>query len=349
MSSTPSLLPHQNTLASFAAVEAPVRKGREDSKKSRTGKKGKARQVEPSQPQLEEPQLDQPASPKPREEKVLPKRTLNWAAIIWLGLIHAGCIFAPFYFSWQAVVLVVVLHWLTGGIGICLGFHRMLTHTSFATYRPVRLFIAMLGGLAGEGSVLDWVANHRKHHAHSDQEGDPHSPRDGGLWSHIFWMAYQHPTYTHISHLRRWAPDLVKDHSMRWIARLFLPSQFVLAAILYAFGFLVGGWYMAASFVVYGMFIRLVGVMHSTWFVNSASHIWGYKNYETSDDSRNNWWVALVTYGEGWHNNHHAYPRMAPHGHRWWEVDMTFMAIRAMQAVGLAWDVVDYKKKSEAK
>ena len=103
-----------------------------------------------------------------------------------------------------------------------------------------------------------------------------------------------------------------------------------------------------ASFVVWGVFVRLVFVLHSTWFVNSASHMWGYRNYETTDDSRNNWWVALITYGEGWHNNHHAYPRMAPHGHKWWEIDVTFLTIRVMQAFGLAWDVVDYKRRGDS-
>ena len=127
----------------------------------------------------------------------------------------------------------------------------------------------------------------------------------------------------------------------------FLPSHFVMAGVLYAAGYAYDGNYMAWSFLVWGLFVRLIFVLHSTWFVNSASHMWGYRNYETTDDSRNNWWVAIIAYGEGWHNNHHAYPRMAPHGHKWWEIDTTFMAIRALQAVGLAWDVVDYKRHAE--
>jgi len=275
------------------------------------------------------------------------ERRLNWPNIIWLSIVHVGCLSAPFFFSWEAVALTLVLHWLTGGIGICLGFHRHLTHLSFATYRPVRWLLAFIGGLAGEGAVIDWVANHRKHHALSDQEGDPHSPHDGPWWSHAFWLCFWKGPDAHAEHIQRWVPDLAKDPVLRWIGYLFLPSHFAFAAILAAAGYAYGGWFMAASFVVWGLFVRLTFVLHSTWFVNSASHMWGYKNYETTDDSRNNWWVALLTYGEGWHNNHHRYPRMAPHGHKWWEIDVTFLTIRLMQLCGLAWDVVDYKSRAE--
>jgi len=276
-----------------------------------------------------------------------PRKLINWANVIWLVILHIGCLAAPFVFTWEAVVLTLVLHWITGGIGICLGFHRHLTHLSFSTYKPVRWLIAIIGGLAGEGSVIDWVANHRKHHAHSDQEGDPHSPHDGPWWSHVFWLGFWQGPEDHAKHIARWVPDLVKDPVLRWIGALFLPSHFVFAAILFAAGYAYAGWPMAMSFLVWGVFVRLVFVLHSTWFVNSASHIWGYRNYETTDDSRNNWWVALLTYGEGWHNNHHMYPRMAPHGRRWWEFDVTFRTIRLMQWCGLAWDVVDYERRAE--
>jgi fatty-acid desaturase len=275
------------------------------------------------------------------------RRYFNWANIIWLVILHAGCLAAPFYFTWEAVVLTFALHWLTGGIGICLGFHRHLTHLSFTTYRPVRWLLAFIGGLAGEGSVIDWVANHRKHHAHSDQDGDPHSPHEGPWWSHMFWLGFWEGSVAHEIHTRRWVPDLLKDPVLRWIGALFLPSHFLAAGVIAAAGYAYGGWPMAMSFVVWGVFVRLVFVLHSTWFVNSASHMWGYRTYETTDDSRNNWWVALITYGEGWHNNHHAFPRMAPHGRKWWEFDMTFLTIRLMQLCGLAWDVVDYERRSE--
>ena len=150
------------------------------------------------------------------------------------------------------------------------------------------------------------------------------------------------------THINRWAPDLQKDAGLRFLSNTFLLWHFVLGGALFGAGYWLDGTAMGWSFVVWGMFVRLVIVLHSTWFVNSASHMWGYTNYETTDDSRNNWWVALLTWGEGWHNNHHAYPRMAVHGHKWWEIDVTFRTIRLMQGLGLAWDVVDYKKKTVA-
>jgi stearoyl-CoA desaturase (delta-9 desaturase) len=269
------------------------------------------------------------------------------AAIIWIGLLHIGALFAPWTFSWSGLGLVLFLHWVCGGLGICLGFHRLLTHTSFTTYRPVRFILAVFGSLAGEGSPSSWVSNHRLHHALSDQEGDPHTPKDGSWWSHVFWLAYRADNGDEKGHLKHWVPDLAKDPWLKKLDTAFLPLNIGFAAALMAIGYAIDGWNLALSWLVWGTCVRLVFVLHSTWLVNSASHIWGYKNYEIRDDSRNNWWVALLTYGEGWHNNHHAYPRMAKHGHRWWEIDITFMTIRLMQALGLAWNVVDYRNASE--
>ncbi len=136
---------------------------------------------------------------------------------------------------------------------------------------------------------------------------------------------------------------------MRRMDWMFLPAHILVGVILFAVGYWFGGVELGTSLVVWGMFVRLVTVLHATWLVNSASHMWGYKNYETTDDSRNNWLVAIVAYGEGWHNNHHAYPRMAKHGHKWWEFDITWQAIRLLRATGLAWDVVDYRTAAEKK
>ena len=148
----------------------------------------------------------------------------------------------------------------------------------------------------------------------------------------------------------------MKDTVVVWIGRLFLPIHIVAGLGIMGLGYAYGEWVshrtgpeMAMSFLVWGIFVRLCCVLHSTWFVNSASHMWGYRNYKTTDDSRNNWWVALISYGEGWHNNHHAYPRMALHGHKWWEIDVTWTTIRLMRMCGLAWDVVDYKQKTVGK
>jgi fatty-acid desaturase len=265
----------------------------------------------------------------------------------WLIAMHVVALAAPWTFTWQALVALIGLHWLCGGIGICLGYHRLLTHTGFKTPAPIRYAIACIGSLAGEGSPIDWVADHRNHHANSDHEGDPHSPHDGGWWSHMFWLAYNSHGGDAAGYRKRWAPDLASDRGMVWIERMFLPINIALLSGLTLLGYWMGGWAMAASMAVWGFFLRLVLVLHSTWLVNSASHIWGYRNYATTDDSRNNWWVALVTYGEGWHNNHHAYPRMAKHGHRWWEIDLTWMFIRGMRLLGLAKDVVDYRNAAE--
>ncbi|QDV11043.1 Fatty acid desaturase [Rosistilla oblonga] len=280
-----------------------------------------------------------------REERTI----VNTYSIIWLVAAHVGAIFAIWTFTWPALIAMVTLHWITGGLGICLGYHRYLTHTGFQSHRWVKYMFAVIGSLAGEGSPLDWVADHRKHHAESDQPGDPHSPNDGAWWSHMFWLAYSTHDGDREAYFKRWIPDLAADRGMRFIEKMFLPLNFALGVALAVGGYLYGGSEMAISMVVWGMFLRLVFVLHSTWLVNSASHMWGYRNYETTDKSRNNWWVALVTYGEGWHNNHHAYPRMAKHGHKWWEIDLTYMAIRAMQKVGLIWKVVDYRNVAEKK
>lgn len=268
------------------------------------------------------------------------KQGIDWPVAIWVGVLHLGALAAPFFFTWKSVLLTVVLAWLTGGIGICLGYHRLLTHSSFSTFRPVRWVIALLGGLAGQGSPMMWVANHRKHHAFSDQEGDPHSPRHGAWWSHMLWLLPDLGKKYHESLYARYAPDLLKDPFMRLLDKTFLLWYFALGGGLFAIGYFGWDFYTGCSFVVYGMFVRLVYVLHTTWFVNSATHIWGYRNYETTDDSRNLWWVGLLSFGEGWHNNHHAFQRGARHGHRWWEIDLTYWTICAMEKVGLAWNVV---------
>jgi stearoyl-CoA desaturase (delta-9 desaturase) len=272
---------------------------------------------------------------------------ISWWAVGWLTMAHVVVLAAPFTFTWQALLLMVGLHWFTGSLGICLGYHRLLTHTGMKTYSWVRYLFATIGTLAGEGSPLDWVADHRKHHAYSDQEGDPHSPHDGSIWSHVFWLAYHTHNGDRDAYLKRWVPDLYKERGMRILDYLFLPLHIAVGLGLFGLGYWLGGTEMAVSFLVWGMFVRLVAVLHATWMVNSASHMFGYKNYETTDDSRNNWFVAIIAYGEGWHNNHHAYPRMAKHGHQWWEFDITWMAIRMLKACGLVWDVVDYRTVAE--
>ncbi len=265
---------------------------------------------------------------------------LQWSVVLWIAVIHAGALLAPLCFTWKGILLMLLLGWVTGGLGICLGYHRLLTHRSFATFRPVRRLLAVLGALAGEGPPVTWVANHRKHHQFSDREGDPHSPNDGAWWSHMLWLFPRPRDASWSAMLDRYAPDMRKDPFMRLLDRTFVLWHFALGFALLAVGW--WGWdlYTGISLVVYGMFVRLVYVLHVTWLVNSASHMWGYRNYETTDNSRNLWWVGILAYGEGWHNNHHAFQRSARHGHRWWEIDATFAVIRLMEITGLAWSVV---------
>lgn len=285
---------------------------------------------EPEQPTQSTQTLDGKEEAAPR---------FNWYVIFWIGLLHVGALAAPFYFTWSGLALCVFLHWLNGSIGICLGYHRLLTHGSFQTYSWVRWLLAACGGLAGEGSALFWVAMHRKHHAFSDQEGDPHSPHDGAWWSHMLWLFPGETSEFRNKLFRKWAPDLLKDPMLRFLDMAFLPIQLLFALAVFGLGYALGGMPMAISWVVWGVFLRLVLVLHTTWLVNSASHMWGYRNYQTTDDSRNNWFVAIIAYGEGWHNNHHAHPRMAMHGHRWWEFDLTHWVICGMEKCGLAWKV----------
>jgi stearoyl-CoA desaturase (delta-9 desaturase) len=218
-------------------------------------------------------------------------------------------------------------------VGICLAYHRLLTHRSFAT-RPKWLEYALtaLGCCASEGGPVGWVADHRKHHAHADDEHDVHSPSRGFRWAHMLWwmtpdVAIRHTT----DYLRRWAPDLYRDPVHRFFDRFHFAFALLMFAGLYALGGL--------PWLIWGGFVRSVAVLHSTWLVNSANHLWGYRTYETPDTSTNLWWVALLTFGEGWHNNHHAFPTSARHGLRWWELDMTYVAIRVLSVLGIAHSV----------
>jgi sn-2 palmitoyl-lipid 9-desaturase len=264
---------------------------------------------------------------------------LDWPNVLWIVALHLGALAAPFVFTWQGLVTFFILSWITGGLGVCLGYHRLLTHASFQTYPLVRRLLALLGTLAGEGPPVNWVSVHRKHHRFSDSVGDPHSPRDGAWWSHIVWLfpRPREPQWTKM--LQRYGKDLLGDRFMRMLDKTFLLWHIALGTALLGAGWLLWGPATGLSLLVYGMFLRLVWVMHVTWAVNSASHMWGYRNYDTPDDSRNLWWVGLLAYGEGWHNNHHAFSDRARHGHRWWEIDVTYMTIWVLEKLGLAWNV----------
>lgn len=267
---------------------------------------------------------------------------LSWTNVAFFGVFHAIALLAPFYFSWSALGVAIFLHWLFGGIGICLGYHRLLSHRSFQVPKGVEYAIALLGAMAIQGSPTFWVGSHRQHHAHTeDVHRDPYSAERGFWWSHILWVFYPRADFFDSQRYRKLAPDLARQPFYRLLDHAFLLLQIPLGILLYV----LGGW----SFVIYGIFVRSVLLWHSTWLVNSATHMRGYRTFESDDDARNLWWVSLLTYGEGWHNNHHAYPHVAKSGFHWWEIDMTWWAIAALQALGLAKKVTRYPTTAERK
>ncbi|MBX3443303.1 MAG: fatty acid desaturase [Planctomyces sp.] len=260
-------------------------------------------------------------------------KNVDWIVLVWMVGMHVGALAAPFFFTWSALGVTAVLHWLTCSIGICLCYHRCLSHRSLKLRQPSRFFALLAGVISGEGSPLMWAGVHRIHHARSDQDGDPHSPLEGTFWSHILWLFVLHDPKTRDMMNRRFCPDLAKDKLLVFFDRTYGMWIIGTGVVLYALGGL--------PWLLWGLCVRMVLAYHSTWFVNSATHLWGYRNYQTKDESRNLWWVALFAYGEGWHNNHHAHPRLARAGHRWWEVDMTWWSIRFLQLIGQATDVDD--------
>lgn len=262
----------------------------------------------------------------------------DWVNVAWFTAIHAGALLAPWAFSWRGAGVALLLWWLCASIGICLTYHRLLTHRGFRVPRPVEYLGTLAGMLASEGGAISWVAMHRLHHARSDRRGeDLHTPKDGFLWSHVGWVLCR-DWFDRAALQRRYAPELLADPVHRVLERVHWLPNLALAAALYAWG----GW----PLVVWGVFVRLVLTLHGTWLVNSATHTWGYRTWRTKDDSRNLWWVGLVAWGEGWHNTHHAFQRSARHGFGW-ELDMTWLAIRVLAALGLVRDVQLLPKNAE--
>lgn len=254
---------------------------------------------------------------------------LSWINVLFFGSFHFIALLAPFYFSWSALGLTVFLHWLFGGIGICLGYHRLLSHRSFQMPKLWEYAIALCGALAIQGGPIFWVTGHRQHHAHTEHLNlDPYSAQRGFWWSHWLWIFYPCDRVFDPQQYSKLAPDLEKQAFYRWLDRYFLVLQVPLAVLLYC----LGGW----SYVIYGIFVRSIVLWHTTWFVNSATHRWGYQTFASPDNARNLWWVALLTYGEGWHNNHHRFPKAAQTGWKWWEVDPTWWTIQGFQQLGLA-------------
>jgi stearoyl-CoA desaturase (delta-9 desaturase) len=258
-------------------------------------------------------------------------RRFDWVNVAYFGVVHAIALTAPFYFSWTAAGVALFFWWLTGSIGICLTYHRLLTHRGFTVPKPLEYLLTLVGMLASEGGATLWVARHRYHHVFSDRaQKDIHTPKDGFWWSHWGWILCKVDLEDREVE-RRHAPEMVADPVHRVLNRIHIVPNILVGLALYAWA----GWGM----VVWGVFLRMVINLHATWFVNSAAHTFGYRTFDTPEGSTNCWWVGLIAWGEGWHNNHHAFQRSARHGHAWWELDMTWMAIRMLALLGLARDI----------
>ncbi len=257
-------------------------------------------------------------------------RSFDWVNVAWFAALHAGALLAPWTFSGTGLGVMLALWWLSGSIGIGVTYHRLLTHRGFRTPKPLEYLGTLAGMLASEGGAISWVAMHRLHHAKSDVPGsDLHTPKEGFWWSHVGWVLCK--TGLDMREVRmRYAPELVADPVHRVLERIHWLPNVLLAVLLYA----LGGW----SLLVWGFCLRLVLTLHATWLVNSATHTWGYRRWRTKDDSRNLWWVGLLAWGEGWHNTHHAFQRSARHGFGW-ELDMNWLVIRTLAALGLARDI----------
>jgi stearoyl-CoA desaturase (Delta-9 desaturase) len=273
-------------------------------------------------------------------------RYANVGAVIvpFLGFIAALILLWNDLVGWSDLAILAFTYVVTG-LGVTIGYHRLLTHRSFATHRWIAYLFAILGSMAVQGSAIDWVADHRKHHAHPDEEGDPHSPHVGhgagltGLWhAHVGWLFEVQGK----AEKRRYAADLLEDPGMRAISRAFPQLVGLSLAIPFALGWLLTGSLAGGlTGLVWGGFVRIFFLHHVTWSINSICHFYGRRRFETEDQSTNVFWLAPVSLGESWHHNHHAFPRSAIQGLRWWELDFSGLVIKAMRRARLAWNVIE--------
>jgi len=266
---------------------------------------------------------------------------IDWARVLPFVGMHAACL-AVFWVGVSPVAVGVALAlYLLRMFAITGFYHRYFSHRSFKTSRVTQFGFAVLGAAAVQRGPIWWAAHHRHHHAHSDKAEDVHSPRQRGfLWSHMGWFLSRRHFAPDLGRVR----DLLKFPELRWLDRFDILVPFVLAVGLLALGSWLGHTWPAlgtsgGQMLVWGFFVSTVACYHGTYTINSLCHVWGRRRYATNDDSRNNWLLALITLGEGWHNNHHRYPMSARQGFYWWEVDITYYLLRLLAAVGLIWDL----------
>ena len=292
--------------------------------------------------------------PLPQKAAGTVRHAIHWEYIVPIVTIHllACLVVLPWCFSWSGAIICMIGLPVFGTLGANLGYHRLLSHRSLSVPIWLERSLTTLALCSLEDTPSRWVSNHRLHHCHADNEPDPHSPRDGVAWSHMGWLFRRVPERRSLNFLDRYARDILADPFYRFLERHPTAIVWIYLSHLLFFGILgltlgnirgdnlSSSLQLAASWIVWGVFLRTVLVWHITWSVNSLTHLFGYQNYATGEDSRNNWLVALVAMGEGWHNNHHHDPASASTQHKWWEIDITYYIIVILRHLGLAKDVI---------
>ncbi|HUA99083.1 MAG TPA: fatty acid desaturase [Terracidiphilus sp.] len=261
---------------------------------------------------------------------------VNWLTLSIIVFFHAGGLAALFFFNWQRLAVMAILYILAINVGIGMCYHRLLTHRGYHVPKWLEYLMSVCATLSLEGGPIFWVSTHRVHHQLSDREGDPHTPREGGWWAHAGWLLFGQALHAQTEALARYSPDLRRDRFHVWLSKYHWLPITASGVLLFVGGWIFGGPVNGIAMVLWGVLLRVTLGLHATWLVNSATHLWGSRRFETRDDSRNNWWVALLTGGEGWHNNHHAHPVSARHGLKWWEIDPNFWGIWLLAKLGLA-------------
>ncbi len=257
-----------------------------------------------------------------------PRTGFNWKNVVMVTSFHLLAIPMLWTFNWPNLAALLIGNWIVGSLGVGLGWHRLLTHRSFKAPKWLEYILTIFGTMSMQDPPDKWVATHRMHHAFVDTDKDPHSAQSGFWWPQIGWVVWGKAQDHDAETLKKFVPDLIKDKVQVAISNFYLVPIIISAGLLFA----IGGWPM----VIWGVFGRVVFGWHTTWFVNSLSHIYGKRPHETGDLSTNNWFVAILTFGEGWHNNHHAFPTSARHGLDRYQFDMNWIAIRILERLGWA-------------
>ena len=287
-----------------------------------------------------------------------PAYTIDWVNVIGISFYHLVAMLAvfPYFFTWSGVALCIAGVFLFGVVGINIFYHRYLTHKGFQCPKWLEHCMAVLAVCSFQDTPAQWVAVHRRHHQFSDEDSDPHTPFRSFLWAHVGWILVNIPELSRYELFARYVKDVLRDPFYKKLEqqRYYLGIIATHVLLFFVAGMITGWLFegtieyalqIGLSFLVWGVFVRTVIVWHTTWSINSVTHIWGYQNYDTGENSRNNIIVGLLSAGEGWHNNHHADPRSARHGHLWWELDLSYWAIRVMGALKLVWKINEPRVK----